>query len=122
MPYRGKDQWWNVRVISLAKGVYAIDSSEAASASFRIVAEAGLNVRSVVQGLGILYFNLEPGGKYPRPTHSLFMPNPVPAGTMAAMGGLAAFDVSISSKFACSGALSPIGLGFITAPTVKLDI
>ncbi len=111
-----------MRVISLAKGVYATPNSEDASASFRIVAEAGLNVRSIKQGLGILYFNLEPGGKYPRPTHSLFMPNPQPAGALAAMGGLTAFDVSVSSKFPCSGVLSAVGVGFIVAPTVKLDI
>ncbi len=110
-----------MRVISLAKGVYATPTGED-PCSFRIVAEAGLNVRSITQGLGILYFNWEPGGKYPRPTHSLFMPSPQPAGATVPIGGLSGFDVSISNKFPCTGALSPVGFGFVSAPTVKLDI
>ncbi len=116
----------NVQVLNLVKEIEVEAGSATGPSSFHISSRRGFRVRKVVQGLGVLYFYWAGGGVYSGRTtfnKSLFMPHPTPLRADASSkSGEPSLIVSIPELFPCAGAVSPELGGFLTAPTVKLDV
>ncbi len=110
-----------MQVLNLVKEVEVEADSPS---SFYISSKGGFRVRKVVQGLGVLYFYWA-GGVWaePRFNRSLLMPHPTPLNVgVSSKAGEPSLKVSIPDLFPCVGAVSPELGGFLTAPTVKLDV